>query len=116
SWGSGGWSGSGEAVDAVLEEADELFPVVEVSGIIHEFATISRPLELNFDDFPDAGGGAVAHEDNTVREVDRLIDVVGDHHRGESFAIPEIDKDLLELELGEFVEHSERLVEEQHLG
>src|SRR5690606_6540212 len=57
--------------------------------------------------------GPRAHHENAFREIDRLIDAVGDEDGRELLAGPQVDKIVVELLAREFVERGEGLVHQE---
>ena len=72
---------------------------------------LAAPSGASLEDLAHTRCRAICHHDDAVGEVNSFVDIVGDHHCREPFSIPQIEQNLLEFELGKFVEHSEGLVE-----
>ena len=66
-----------------------------------------------FHDLGQHGTGAVGHQENLVGEIDRLVDVVGDHEHGLAGLEADAPHLVLQRPAGERVERRERLVHQQ---
>src|SRR5262245_13709495 len=72
--------------------------------------------ERHCEDLSDRSGWTAGHHDDTVRQEQRLIDIVGDHHDGFAVLVPEPHELILEFHTGQGIEEAERLIEEQDFG
>ena len=73
----------------------------------------ARPWKWHGKRVADRGGRTVGHEDQSIGQVQRFIDVVRDHDHGLVGFLPDTQQDVLQLEPRQRVELRERLVEEQ---
>src|SRR5258708_6552267 len=64
-------------------------------------------------DLPDQRCRAVGHQNQTVRKIERLVDVVRDHDDNLAVLLPDVKEDVLQLVARHRVEHGKRFVEEQ---
>src|SRR5438270_703960 len=78
------------------------------------YQSTPRPWQLDGEHVADRGRGAVGHQDDPVREEDRLVDVVGDHQHGAARSGHDPNQLVLQVRPRERVERTERLVEEQN--
>src|SRR6185295_131437 len=58
--------------------------------------------------------GPVAHDGDTVGEIDRLLDIMGDEQHGQPVALPDTGQQLLHVMACQGVERAEGLVHQQH--
>ena len=101
---------------ADLEKFDELCAKLVVIGMVHHFLAKARAGKIDFDDLANAGRRPIGHADDPIAEEERLIDVMGDHHGRNPLTTPKTDQNFLKLISREGIEHSKRLVEQQHFG
>ena len=99
-----------------FEELDKACPETIVFGMLENLVPFTRPLERDFEDVAHLGFGAVGHADDSVTQVECLIDVMSDHQGGDAILSPKLEQDGLKFVSGEGIEHAEGLVEKQHLG
>ncbi len=68
-----------------------------------------------FHDLGQHGAGAVGHQENLVGEIDRFIDVMGDHERGLSGLQTNPPHLVLQRAAGQRIQRRERLVHQHDL-
>ena len=106
----------GTVVGTFFEESDEVLASRVVCGIFEQLFARAWTREVDLEDFAHGGVGSVGHHDDAVGKIERFVDVVSDDQSGFLVTLPEIEEHVLELHLGEGVEHAKRFVEEEHLG
>ena len=100
----------------VLEEIDDVAVGCEVIGIVHDSVTIARASERDIVNFSDLGFGAIRHQDDSIRKVQRFVDIVRDHHDHFPGSLSGFEQCVLQVEPRQRIQHRERFVEQQELG
>ena len=57
--------------------------------------TVPRPGDVDSKIEPDSGLGAIGHQNDTVAEIERFVDVVGHHDHGFVITFPERNEQIL---------------------
>ena len=88
----------------VLEEVDDVPPARVVLGMREHGGRVRGPCERDAQDVANRRFRAVGHQDQPVRQIERLVDVVGHHHHGPAGFLPDAQQDVLQLESRQRIE------------
>src|SRR5438309_534610 len=100
----------------VSKETYQTLARLVVPGIVEHGSPHSRSLERNIDDGSHRGCRTAGHQDDPIRQEQRLIDVVRHHQHRRSIFQEDVEQYLLQLVARQRVEHAEGLVEQEKLG
>src|SRR5439155_464487 len=81
-----------------LEEINDVTTVAVIVGMIENGRTDPWAGEWHLERITNCGLGAVGHENQSVCEIERFVDVVGDHHDRVARFFPDTQQDVLQLE------------------
>ena len=99
-----------------MQEVQDRVPGVIIIGQFGCLDPVPRTFERDGQILADAGGGAVGHHHDAVREQHGFVDIMGDHHHGGVKLRLDLHHRILEAGTGKRVERAERLVHQQHAG
>jgi hypothetical protein len=88
----------------MLEEVDHVPAARVVLRVRQHSGTGARPRERHLQDVADGRLGPVGHQDQTIGEVKRLVDVMRDHHHRLARLLPDPQENVLQLEARQRVE------------
>ena len=100
---------------AADQEIDDVIAQRVVIGVAVQIDAAAILRQRIFHDFGQHRAGAIGHQENLVGEIDRLIDVVGDHERGLAGLQANAAHLVLQRAAGQRVERRERLVHQHDL-
>ena len=100
----------------IFQKVDDRLPEPPVVAVFEDVVSIAGPCEGHRHDVAHVSGRAVGHQHDTIREIERLIDVVRDHDDDLPILLPRAEQRILQVEPRQRIQHGERLVEEQQLG
>src|SRR5262249_60985167 len=105
----------GEAFAAAHQEIDDVVADPIIERMLVDIGALALLGQRIFDDLGEHSVGSVGHQHHAIGEIDRLVDVMGDHEHG----LPGLDTDaahlILQRAASERVERGKWLVHEHDL-
>ncbi len=87
-----------------------------VIGVLDDLGARARPWNGDLDAFCNPRQWAVCHQQNTICQQDRLIDVVGDHKDGLVRSAPDLQQLFLDRAPCQRIKCAKGFIQQQQLG